>query len=63
MASERYNFEKNIKNDIIPPLENSNMSRSINPSDSLKKWEDRNMYRTSYYSMSRYNVRINTFLI
>ena len=60
MATDSFNFDRNMRSD-----ENfsTNIGRSVNQSDSLKAWQEKNMYRTSYYSMSRYNVSLGFNLI
>ncbi|MFO0515448.1 MAG: hypothetical protein ACK5YA_01220 [bacterium] len=54
MNTVNYSFNSAIKNKDNNSLHESN---SLTYSNSTSKWDDNNMYRTSYYNQSRYNVR------
>lgn len=50
MANTEMNFGTSINNF------NTNIARSSSALDSTIKWQQNNMYRTSYYEQSMYNV-------
>jgi len=52
-----FNFSSSIRREASNSNLAGNEARSVSCADSMRRWQDNNMYRTSYYNMSRYNVR------
>lgn len=56
MTTVDYNFNSTLRNQVNQREVAQNQARSVSCADSMRRWDDNNMYRTSYYNQSRYNV-------